>query len=276
LLALGGALALVGCGRAPSPLFPSLTGSIGVPHRGVLVASVEMPAEGTGYRFLRDNDRHHTTPRFADALTRAAAHVESERPGSILVFGDLSKSTGGQLLPHLSHRNGRDADLLLYAATLDGAPVASPGFIHYGPDGLAWDPAGKRFLRFDVERQWLLLRSLLNDDDARIQWVFINHNVRARILEWARALGEPLETIWRATQVMAEPHPGGAHDDHVHVRTACTLEEMASGCEHSGPMRPWLAPKERPPVETSDEELVAELLKPLDGVKVLAASVPTP
>ena len=236
-----------GCGRAPTPLYPVLTGSVGMPHRGVLAGAIELPAEGPGYRFLRDDDRHHATARFADVLRRGAEHVERERPGATLILGDLSRSSGGRLLPHLSHRSGRDADLVLYATTLDGAPVASPGFIRYGADGLAWDPDGKRYLRLDVEREWLLVKWLLEDEQARVQWIFVNRNVRTLLLEWAHARQEPLETIFRATQVMAQPNPGGPHDDHLHVRTACTDEESALGCRHSGPVRAWLTPGERPP-----------------------------
>ena len=272
-IGLGAVLAAAGCARAPSPLYPTLAGSIGMPHRGVLTDSAEMPAEGPGYRFLRDNDRHHALPRFAAALTRAAARVEAERPGATLVIGDLSTAYGGRLMPHLSHRSGRDADLVLYALTAEGAPVPSPGFIHYGADGLAWDEASKRFYRLDVEREWLLVKELLEDPEARIQWVFVNHVVEALLVEWARARGEPTEIVWRAEQVMLEPHPGGAHDDHVHVRTACDEDDVAHGCEPSGPVRPWLAlaPASTTSVLPSDADLARELLAPLEGDARVAA-----
>jgi len=233
-----------------------------MPHRGVLFGGTELPAEGPGYVFLRDDDRHHATPRFAAALSRAAALVAIARPGATLVLGDMSTASGGRLLPHLSHRSGRDADLVLYAMTPDGAPVVSPGFIHYGEDALAWDPKGKRYLRFDVEREWLLVRALLEDPDARVQWMFANHNVESLLVEWAIARGEPSDIVWRAQQVMLEPRPGGAHDDHLHVRTACDAGEIARGCEPSGPARPWLPVGAARPAP-DDEALVLELLRPI-------------
>ncbi|WP_394837436.1 penicillin-insensitive murein endopeptidase [Pendulispora rubella] len=267
---------LVGCGRSPSPLYPALEGSIGMTHRGVLTGSMEIPSEGPGYSFLRDNDRHHATPRFAQALVRAAAHVEEQRPGSVLVFGDLSKATGGTLLPHFSHRNGRDADLLLYATTLDGIPVASPDFIHYGPDGLAFHKKKKRYYRLDEEREWLLVKALIEDPDAHIQWIFVHRHVKARLIQWARASGESPELIARAFEVMAQPRPpGGLHDDHTHVRTTCTSEEVLRGCEPFGPARAWLEdPLDAPPPlpETSDAELVAELSRPLQSAGAPARS----
>ena len=270
---------VVGCARAPSPLAPNVDGSIGMPHRGVLSGGAVLPPQGPGYRWLRQDDRHHGLPRFVRAIERAAAQVEREQPGGTLSVGDLSARRGGQLLPHLSHRTGRDADLLLYMTTLEGAPVVSPGFVHVGPDGLAWDPQGKRYLRFDVARTWLLVRALLEDPDARIQWVFVHHNVEALLVEWARARGDSPQTIVRAMEVMLEPHPGGPHDDHVHVRTACSGEELALGCEHTGPVRAWLDPDgpNRAALDVAavptDAELLAELFRPFGSPRAAEAKL---
>ena len=164
------ALGSTGCARAPSPLAPHWAGSIGLPHRGVLTKASELRAEGAGYRLLSpSNERHFGTPRFVAAVERAAAEVNRQRPGSTLTIGDLSAKHGGKIPSHASHRSGRDADLLLYMTTLEGAPVTSSGFVHVGTDGLAFDEAEKRFLRFDVEREWLLVKALVEDPEARVQ-----------------------------------------------------------------------------------------------------------
>jgi penicillin-insensitive murein DD-endopeptidase len=272
LIGVASAFLAVGCGRAPTPLAPQMGGSIGMPHRGVLTNASELPREGEGYKWLvregRD-DRHFGIPRFVSAIERAAAKVAKERPGATLGIGDLSTKRGGQLLPHLSHRTGRDADLLLYVVTPEGAPVESPGFIHVGNDGLAWDEKNGRFLRFDVERQWLLIKALVEDPEARIQWIFSSTNVKALVIDWARARGESPEVIVRAMEVMVRPQPGGEHDDHVHIRTACTPAEVVSGCELTGPKRAWIDSRdlwtlEAPP---SDDELAQFLLTPLADVR---------
>ncbi len=228
-----------GCLYSVSPITPPLQGSVGLPHRGVLAGGEELPAEGTGYRFLRKDDRHFAIPRVVRIIRRAAESVALERPGGTLVLGDLSTRTGGTLMPHFSHRSGRDADLLLYVTALDGTPVASPGFIHIGEDGLAVDPRTSRTYRFDIEREWLLVKALLEDPEAYVQWLFSNHRLNGQLLSWARARGESAALIARAESVLAEPHPGGAHDDHIHLRVACTPEDRAGGCLPSGPERPW-------------------------------------
>ena len=254
------ALATVGCGHAPTPLRPGYEGSVGLPHRGVLVGGIEL-GEDDAVRFLRTNGRRFATPRFARVLARAAHRVAEARPYSVLTVGDLSAKTGGTLLPHLSHRSGRDADLLLYVTTLEGAPVTSPGFVHVREDGLAWDEQKKRFLRFDVERQWLLLKALLEDDEGAVQFVFASRTIRAMLIRWAVARGEPTELVYRALTVLVQPQPGGEHDDHFHVRTACTPEEQDLGCEPSGPARPWLARRAQ---KTDDDTraLVGSLFTP--------------
>jgi penicillin-insensitive murein DD-endopeptidase len=259
----GGALfllALAGCVRAPSPLVPSWRGSIGRPNHGVLSYGAELHPAAGALRFLRANGRRWAIDRFARAIATAAADVARQKPGVALCVGDLStRDGGGPLSPHLSHRSGLDADLLFYVTTLEGATVDSPGFVHVGADGLAEDEAHSRFLRLDVEREWLLVKALVEDPDARVQWIFVSDVVQAILLEHALARGESQETVRRAQQVMRQPHPGGIHDDHIHVRTACSAEDVAQGCEPTGPRRPWLA-YDLPPLAEGDLELATALM----------------
>jgi penicillin-insensitive murein DD-endopeptidase len=260
--ALGALLGGAGCARTPSPLAPVWQGSIGAPSHGCLANGCEVSADAESLRFLRHNDRHWGLPRFAQAIARAASEVTRERPGGVLEVGDLSTRTGGgPLAPHFSHRSGVDADLLFYVTTLDGAPVESPGFVHFGADGLAFDEAHARWLRLDVERQWLLAKALLENPEARIQWIFVSDVVQARLIEWALARGDSPETIRRAREVMAQPSPGGVHDDHFHIRTACSPEEVVEGCEAVGPKRAWLRYDFPPPFDT-DAELAYSLFLP--------------
>jgi penicillin-insensitive murein endopeptidase len=158
-----------------------------------------------------------------------------------------------------------DADLLFYTTTLDGAPTPSPGFVHFGAEGLAWDEAHERSVRLDVEREWLLVKSLIEDPDARIEWLFVSDVVAAMLIEWAVARGESATTVDRARAVMLEPHPGGVHDDHVHLRTACSPDEVVSGCVPTGPRRPWLKYELPPAPAEADADLARDLLDPISA-----------
>ena len=254
-----------------------------MPHRGVLTKASELTPEGAGYRMLVANERHFGTARFVSAIERAAAKVAHERPGSVLTIGDLSARTGGKVSSHSSHRSGRDVDLLLYMTTIEGAPITSTGFVSVGSDGLAWDEPNKRFLRLDVEREWLLVKALVEDAKARVQWLFVSRPVKAILLEWARARGEPGETIVRAMDAMLQPGPPAqSHDDHIHLRIACDPDELAAGCEPNGPLRPWIAEADAaaalPALAATAPttlELVTSLLLPIEPHGPSFAGVPT-
>jgi hypothetical protein len=87
------------------------------------------------------------------------------------------------------------------------------------------------------------------------------------LIEWARAKGEPAETIRRAEEVLLEPKPGGVHDDHTHIRVACSDDEVARGCERNGPDRAWFINGEDPPRPPAIEQLVREVSLPLAALR---------
>lgn len=252
----------VGCVGAPSPLAPELHGSIGLPHQGVLTNGVPLPQHGEGFRRLRRDDRRWGNPRLVRAIEHAAAEVARERPGGApLVIGDLSARGGGHSSGHHSHRNGRDADLLFYITTPSGRPVASPGFVLFGPDGLAKvksDDGKTRYVRIDLEREWLLVKALVTSPEANVQWLFCAHWLEAMIIEYARARGEDPELVWYAESVLLQPGDSAAHDDHLHFRVACTPDEAVAGCLGGGPYWPWI-PQLPQLAPESDDELVAAI-----------------
>jgi penicillin-insensitive murein endopeptidase len=239
VVVLSGAFAL-GCMGSPTPLAPAIGGSVGVPHQGVLTDSMPLEGRGPGYRRLRDDGMRYGNPRLVRAIEEASGIVHSIRPGGApLVIGDLSAKYGGASSGHRSHRNGRDADLLFYVTTPAGRSVQSPGFVRFGADGLAEAPAGG-YVRIDLERQWLLVKSLVSSREANVQWLFIARWLEALIIEYARARGEDPELIWYAESVLLQPGDSLSHDDHLHFRVACTPDEAVAGCLGGGPYWSWL------------------------------------
>jgi penicillin-insensitive murein endopeptidase len=238
---LGAALLLSGCFSTPTPLAPGLTGSIGVPNQGVQTDAVELPAQGRGFARYRPKGKNHWgRPRLVSALERIAGEIDEELPGGLLVIGDLGARGGGKIPGHASHRSGRDVDLLFYALTPAGAPLSSPGFVRFEADGLAVVPDSGDYVRLDVEREWLLVKKLVTDPDIGVQFLFISKPLEALLLDYARARGEPIELQYRAQTVMLQPGDSLPHDDHLHLRIACSPQETPGGCSGGGPYWEWL------------------------------------
>ena len=239
-------LGVSGCFNTPTPLAPGLHGTVGVPNRGVLTESQELPVRGPGFVRYRPMSSHYFgSPRLVRALQNAAADVRRLAPGGApLSIGDLSAKTGGRIPGHDSHRSGRDVDLLILVTTPAGASVQSPGFVRFEGDGLARVDGTSDYVRIDIERQWLLLRSLLTSPEIDVQFMFVCHELEALLIDHARALGEPDALVWQAETVMLEPSDSLRHDDHVHLRIACAPDEGVAGCSGGGPRWQWLPPTE--------------------------------
>lgn len=237
-----------GCVGTPSPLAPSLRGTVGVPHQGVQTEAVELPASGEGFVRFRPRGRHHwATPRLIDAVAAAASYVSRVHPdGAPLVVGDLSARYGGKIPGHNSHRTGRDVDLLYYVTTPRGAPVKSPGFFRVAGDGLASVGETGEYVRIDVPRNWTLVRHLLENPAIGVQFMFVSHEIEALLIDYALSRQEPLDLVYRAQTVLLEPRDSMPHDDHIHLRIACAPEEGVSGCSGGGPYWQWLPPVTSP------------------------------
>jgi len=261
---------LNGCFSAPTPLAPGLAGSVGMPNSGVQTDAVELPVRGSGFeRYRPEGKNHWGRPRLVGALSRIAAEIEQELPGGVLVIGDLGARRGGQIPGHASHRSGRDVDLLFYALTPKGAPIASPGFVRYEADGLALVPDTRDYVQLDVAREWLLIKKLLSSPDLGVQFMFISRPLEALITDYARARGEPLELVYHAQTVMLQPGDSLPHDDHLHLRIACSPEELQAGCSGGGPYWEWLPPV--PPSGGLSDALLAEIAAD-DPVEPLGSS----
>jgi penicillin-insensitive murein endopeptidase len=262
------------CASTPSPLAPSFRGAVGAPNFGVQTDALELPVSGKGFvRYRPQGQNHFGRPRLVSALVRIAGELQRDNPGSPpIVIGDLSAKNGGKIPGHQSHRTGRDVDILFQYVTPRGARVTAPGFIHVEPDGLARVPDNGQILRFDIEHQWRLVRALVSAQELGVQFLFVSRTVEALLVEYALALGEPLELVVRAQSVMLQPGDSLPHDDHVHVRIACSVEEALEGCVGGGPYWEWLPPL--PPPLTLDGAALAALVSddPAPELEPLAPS----
>lgn len=259
-LSIGVGLLASGCFGTPTPLAPGRSGSVGLPHHGVQTGAVELPESGPGFvRFRKHGEYHWGQPHLVRAVQAAALQVHEAMPhGAPLLVGDLSARHGGKIPRHASHRSGRDVDLLWYVTTEAGAPIENPGFVLMGPDGLARVEGANEYVSIDVPRQWLLIKALLMSPDVDVQWMFVSTDIEAILVNYALARGDDPEVIWRAQNVMVQPRGSLPHDDHLHLRVACSPEATLEGCEGGGPRWSWLP--ETPTLPSMPESALSVLV----------------
>jgi penicillin-insensitive murein endopeptidase len=259
-----------GClGLTPSPEAPLSWGSS---NDGLLFDGVAIADRGEG--FVRARPREDTrwaTPQMARALERAAASVARTYPGGApLRVGDLSYEQGGQHPRHRSHRSGRDADVIFYVTDAAGQSTRGRGWLAFDRFGVSREtvapgdaePSGDLFF-LDDARNWHLVRTLLLDPEANVQWIFCSRGVKSRLLAYAIAHEPNAEAIFRAAWVLHQPSSGNPHADHFHIRVACTAEELALGCWDNGPIWPWMRRDIEKPAgvaETLDDATLVQAL----------------
>jgi penicillin-insensitive murein DD-endopeptidase len=221
--------------------------SYGPSNRGKLINPAQLPVSGEGYvipgRWAR-RGLNYGTDELVALIIHAGRRIHGERPGSRFGVADLSRRRGGPSVWHRSHQTGRDADLLFFATDDRGNPVPMESMPRFGADGRALlvaegQPArpDAQVLRFDVERNWLLVRALLHNPIAEVQYIFVYEPLKQLLLAHARASGEPEELIAQATFILQQPGDSLPHDDHFHVRIYCSPSDRMMGCHDRGALR---------------------------------------
>jgi penicillin-insensitive murein DD-endopeptidase len=230
-------LVLSACGLSP---LPEGAHSLGYASRGALLAGTPLPKAGPGYvRARPDDDARFGVPIMISAIERSAARVQAEFPKTRpLRVGDISGPSGGDHERHGSHRTGRDVDILFYLLDAQGQSIDSSGFFAFDERGVSANAGRLAF--FDTARNWALVRTLLADPDALVQWIFCADGIKARLLAYAAQHEPDARILLRASYVVHQPSYGNPHRDHFHVRIACSAEERARGCLDDGPTWPWL------------------------------------
>lgn len=226
--------------------------SVGTFHHGLLRRGHPLPVRGEGYRvppLWATRGNNYGTDELVEAIQRAARRVRREYPGNILGVGDLSPRGGGTSLFHRSHENGRDVDLIWFAVDEQSRPVApADSMPRYDATELRAHPpradARVRFSpfsprRFDLKRNWALIRALLEDPYVEIQYLFCHQGLKQRLLDYALSIGEDPALLERADAILRQPGDSLPHDDHLHVRIFCSAEDRPYGCVDHGPVRWW-------------------------------------
>ena len=241
----------------PAPLAESLTTaqlmaldaqvsvSVGAASYGSLFGGVPLPTDAPGLvsNPNRPNERaFFGTVETVRALVRAAAALDADMPGSPVVINDIGLPTGGPITHHGSHQAGRDVDVLFHYFDHEGEVFAAKG-IPLDPRGRGFDfgdlavPGDDVAVRLDVARSWRYVRALLEDPEAEVQRIFVAEHLRTLLLAEANRADAPRAIVERFEAVTCQP--GYPHDDHLHVRFFCTIDDVRQGCADSGPYYPW-------------------------------------
>jgi penicillin-insensitive murein endopeptidase len=263
-LVVGLAVGSAGCPRL-GVIDDGTSVSWGPANNGKLMRPIKVPRRGEGYHvpprwWTRGNN--WGTDEMVDLIAYMGRRVRSEHRGSSIGIADLSPRRGGPSRWHRSHQSGRDVDLIFFVTDGKGRPVAYDDMRHINDDGVTRAGTGADgsplpSYKFDVERNWTLIKAALTNPIARVQYIFVSDPLRQMMLEHARQIGESPDLIAAASYVVKQPGGAAPHDDHFHVRIYCSRSDRDAGCEDYGPLR-WTK-RDQKYVEGSRRSLVAGL-----------------
>jgi murein endopeptidase len=169
-----------------------LTGSesVGPPNDGRLLGAVPFP-EGRSWLLAPDRTRAFGTGETITAVLAALDADAAKFPGANPIqLGEISARRGGPIYGHQSHQAGRDIDIRLVATA-----------------------AGDRF---DAERNWFLVKTLI--ESGEVVAVFLNRSQQV----WLRAAAEAdVGSVAGADRYFALISHEPGHTIHMHVRFRC-------------------------------------------------------
>jgi len=228
--------------------------SCGSTNRGSLSDSAQMPTKGAGFIMAqpwRSRGSRYGTKELVSLIIRSTGQVAQYYPGSQLSIADMSREYGGPIASHRSHQSGRDVDLIYYAMDARGAPFSPDSHMaYYTPTGEATsaraprrvDSIPKRY--FDLKRNWALVRALVFDAQTSVEYIFVSRRVKRWLLYYANEAGEAAEIIAWANKILHSPKGAAGHNDHMHVRIACSRADLSSGqCLRASAPKPRRANK---------------------------------
>ena len=212
--------------------------SWGKANRGTILNPARLPDRGDGYRVPKrwaDRGIRYGTDELVDLVIQASRRVALDWPDARVTVADLSPERGGPSQWHRSHQSGRDVDLVFFATDEAGRQVDLEDMVRFDGDGVSL--SAPRLL-FDTAKNWSLVRAIVEHPGSPVQHVFVYEPLALRMLDHARATGEPEAIIERARELMKQPGDSAPHDDHFHVRIVCTPADRAYGCRDYGTFQP--------------------------------------
>ncbi len=216
--------------------------SWGATNAGKLINAVRLPRRGRGFHIPQrwsSRGLNFGTDELVALVVHMGERIAAEHPGSVIAVGDISPRRGGRSAWHRSHQSGLDVDLVFFVVDSRGRSVAQTTMLHFDSAGVVRGRAegDAARLHFDVERNWSLVKSALENPIARVQYIFLYDPLRQLLLDYAHAIGESADLLEQASHILRQPGDSAPHDDHFHLRIYCPLSDRALGCRDRGLMR---------------------------------------
>ncbi len=196
--------------------------SIGGPHHGRLVHGIQLPKNR--YYVRRRLYRAWGTTQLVHYVEQTAELVGHRYKVHKVAIGDISEKHGGHISPHKSHQSGRDVDIGFY---FKKQPRGYPdSFI-----------VGTRH-NLDMAANWLMLKSFCDtaDEPGGVKMIFLDYQLQKLFYHYAKKHGVKQKVLDRMFQY---PHGRGTnhgiihwapgHDDHIHVRFKCPVNDDRCG-----------------------------------------------
>ena len=252
----------VSAAEARRILAPPREGSIswGWTNGGRVDRAAKLPPSGQHWAFfphIEARGMTYGTDEMAGFLDRISGYVARRYKGSKMFIGNVSPQTGGASQWHRSHQSGRDVDIAYYlirdyrsykrararakrrkreVRRLDQVPLDN--FVKITRRMKARDRSLGAM--FDVRRNTALVKAMVTDTVTPVQWIFCAPWVEKAVLRQAERFGYDAAVIARMEEVMHRPSRAAIHDDHMHVRFFCSVQDRLHGCLDREPWRAWV------------------------------------
>lgn len=208
--------------------------SVGTVVDGYLLNGKRLPPSGSYHRATPDQKNRGTwegSDEMIALLLHGAKQYAQVRPGHKLSIANIGRRGGGRILWSVSHRNGRDADILFPVVDDTGVPVQMDEMVRLDAQGRGQSPSGQS-IRLDVDGMLALVLGLVDQNITGVQHLFVSNPIRKMVLKRAKDQGLKRSLIKKIKAVLRQPRGAAPHDDHLHIRIACSTDDVLDGCQH--------------------------------------------
>ena len=246
---------------------PSIT-SAGVPQSisvgshggGVVEGAARVPRGDPWLRVLKtsrsrryDYGHSRLVGVLLDVAQRYGLRTWPNRP---LWIGNIGVRRGGKITPSRSHQIGLDVDIVI--------PVLEPR--RHPPAIRSVQPPrekdSRRIRTMDVDATWILVEEILRTPDIDLLWLFIARPLAKTLIDHAIREDADPDIVLRAIMLLHQPSDSRAHDDHLHLRLGCSVDDRLAGCVNSGPRWSWVQETHRQVERRVFGEFLRSLVEP--------------